>query len=180
MDEPGMPEYDTASFGTDTTVADPDVEEPEPEPIIEVNGTLLGPLETPRFIGVWLKKIKQGDKYLWEASEWFEELTEVLDKEGFKKEWLLNEPGERCRKCIADGNQRNKVKVNNDGHMDRHVATHFPNGIGFFTCCPACGFLTKRTDMFSYRHSKTCSARLSRNISRERLKTDGVKNVFLR
>jgi hypothetical protein len=113
--------------------------------------------------------------YLWGSCEHFGIFTKALRRTPFRKEWLKNEPGKNCRACEAA--QEPEPEVNRDGHFIRHIGTHLPTGIGFFTYCPACGEKYRRGCSFR-RHAEGCAKR--NHIRANRLKEDGMRNVFLR
>jgi hypothetical protein len=117
--------------------------------------------------------------YLWGSSPHYGIFTKTLQQAKIPLEWLKNEPGKNCKGCVAE--KRDKVEVNTDGpgHFMRHMGIHLPDGIGFFTYCPACGERFRGGDSF-VRHALICSTALTRSINPKRLQDDGKRNVFLR
>lgn len=124
-------------------------------------------------------------KYAFENNLYFRHIRNGLIKTyGWQDKMLLiPHPKGRCRLSPShakhfDNERPNRCKyINTQGHHTRHMHSHLPAGVGFYKCCPACGKVARRGDMFK-QHAKICAPRNGLDI--EELIMNTERNTFLR
>ena len=144
---------------------------------------------TDEFVAIFNEVVdinnSDGRKYVFESSLYFKHILNGLTKTyGWEKKMLLiPAPKGRCRlssshpKDFSRGRSNRCKHINIKGHHVRHMNSHLPKGVGFFTCCPGCGRVTPRGDMVR-RHAMKCAP--TRELDIEELIVDTKKNTFLR
>lgn len=111
-----------------------------------------GELVNGKFLLLWVRE--QGDhdsEYVWEKNTHFDELWSCLQGFGWKKEFLRKPV--RTGQCNFRDSAGRQCEAHQEEHFWRHLASHLPKGVGWFSVCPACGKATTRgNDSVNVRH----------------------------